>query len=74
MSNSQFAAVVGAVIILLIGMFLFEHYADCQAKGGSLVLEWGRKSPHLPYTAWPTTRGLECQIEQSPSHSPTAKP
>jgi hypothetical protein len=38
MSNGQFVAVVGAVIISLIGTLLFERYADCQAKGGSLIM------------------------------------
>ena len=38
MSNSQFVAVVGAVIMFLIGTLLFERYADCQSKGGSLVM------------------------------------
>ena len=62
MSASQFTAIVGIIIVLLIGMLLFERYADCQEKGGSLVM-YGVRS-----------RVLECQIDRSPSHSPTAKP
>jgi hypothetical protein len=57
MSNSQFIAVVGAVILLLIGILLFERYADCQEKGGSLVLLFGG-SPRL--------KVLECQVGRSP--------
>jgi hypothetical protein len=40
MSNSQFSAIVGVIIILLIGMLLLERYRDCQEKGGSLVFLW----------------------------------
>jgi hypothetical protein len=68
MSNSQFIAVVGAVILLLIGILLFERYADCQEKGGSFVMVYGDG------IVAPTPRFLECQIEQSPSHRPKAKP
>jgi hypothetical protein len=69
MSNSQFIAVVGAVILLLIGILLFERYADCQEKGGSFVMVYGDGivAPRPRFL-------LECQIEQSPSHRPKAKP
>jgi hypothetical protein len=50
MSNSQFTAVVGAVIVLLIGMTLFERYSACQEKGGRLV---------IVYT-------MQCKIESPP--------
>jgi hypothetical protein len=66
-SASQFTAIVGIIIVLLIGMLLFERYADCQEKGGSLVMVYGG-------TGVRTLRFLECQIDLSPSHSPTAKP
>jgi hypothetical protein len=65
-SASQFTAIVGIIIVLLIGMLLFERYADCQEKGGSLVMVYGVRFHGF--------RFLQCQIDRSPSHSPTAKP
>ena len=38
MSNSQFTAIVGIAVALLIGMMLFDRYSARQEKGGSLVL------------------------------------
>jgi hypothetical protein len=63
MSNSQFVAIVGAVIIFLIGTLLFERYADCQAKGGSLILSFGGFS-------FLNRMVLECQVSPSPKANP----
>jgi hypothetical protein len=34
MTNKQFIALFGTVIVLLIGAILLERYRDCQEKGG----------------------------------------
>jgi|AmaraimetFIIA100_FD_contig_91_926605_length_685_multi_3_in_0_out_0_1 hypothetical protein len=41
MSNSQFTAIVGVAIVLLIGMMLFERYSACQEKGGNFAFVHG---------------------------------
>jgi hypothetical protein len=46
MTNKQFIALLGTVIVLLIGAMLLERYRDCQEKGGDVC--WTGPSVPVP--------------------------